>query len=101
MDGGQFAGIFAERPTEWTAVLNPGAGIRDFTTTCTCRPPTCKHALTMQYLCIVHTLVRAHVCTMLLYTSTCPVASLKLLLQPPTVRKALKTKKHYDVGNCK
>ena len=30
MDAGRFAGIFAERPTEWIAVSNPGAGIQRF-----------------------------------------------------------------------
>ena len=26
MDAGQFAGIFAQRPTQWITVSNPGAG---------------------------------------------------------------------------
>ena len=30
MDAGRFAGIFAEQPTEWSAVSNPGAGNQRF-----------------------------------------------------------------------
>ena len=30
MDAGRFAGIFAEQPTEWSAVSNPGSGNQIF-----------------------------------------------------------------------
>ena len=37
MDAGRFAGIFAERPTEWISVLNPGAGNQRFySSACAC-----------------------------------------------------------------
>ena len=72
--------------------------MRDFTTTCTC---TCKHALlcNIYYLCMYTcTCTRMHYAAIHViyvlvgmwrqaYTSTGPVASLKLLLWPSTVRK--------------
>ena len=84
--------------------------IRDFTTTCTCTSQTI-----MQYLCTVHVYMFTCTCTrmhyaaihvtcvlvgMRLYTSTSPVASLKLLL-PSTVPKRLTrkiVKKHSDLS---
>ena len=71
---GRCAGIFAERPTEWIAVLNPSAGNQRF----------CNYVYMYMsaLLCIVHvnTYTCAHVCTMRLYTSAGPVTSLKLRL---------------------
>ena len=64
----RFAGIFAERPTEWSAMLNPGAGNQRFDNSVYLY----IHVSTvMQYLCIVHVYMYtyAHVCTMRLYTS--------------------------------
>ena len=49
MDAGRFAGIFAERPTEWIAVSNPGAGNQRFY-----RRVHVHISTIMQYLCIVH-----------------------------------------------
>ena len=68
MDPVQCAGIFffAEQLTEWIAVSNPSAGKQRF----------CNYVYMSALLCNIY----AHVCTMRLYTSTGPVASLKLRL---------------------
>ena len=50
---GRFTGIFAERPTEWIAVSNPGAGNQRFYNYVYMYMQTCT---IIQYSCIVHAL---------------------------------------------
>ena len=79
MDAGRCAGIFAERPTEWIAVSNPSAGNQRFL-----QLRVHVHVSTIMHSACVHVHAAMHVTCVLvamrLYSSTGPVASLKLLL---------------------
>ena len=70
------------RPTEWSAVSNPGAGNQRF-----------YNYVYMYYYANIH----VHYAYLSVYGDTCQVASLKLLLLLSTVRKGLKGK--LNAGN--
>ena len=87
MDAGQFAGIFATRPTEWITMSSPGAGNQIFYNYMYMY--MYMYTITQKYIVHVYMYTCTHYAAihvtcvlvgMRLYMSTGPVASLKLLL---------------------